>query len=102
MLVARIAGCVFAVSVSSASGPSKHSFDSEKPERLVGLVEDGARRGIRVVERAAHADLLRALAGEQKRGLGFDGERHAHHLTAAEAQDSPPPERREQQEVALA
>ena len=30
-LVARIAGCAFAVSVSSASGPSKHSFDSEYP-----------------------------------------------------------------------
>ena len=66
MLVVRIAGWVLAVSVSSSSGPSKQSFDRAKPERGVGLLEDGPRLGKGVGERLAHADLLRALPGKQK------------------------------------
>ena len=35
-------------------------------ERLVGLVERGARRRVRLGQRQAHADLLGALAGEHQ------------------------------------
>ncbi len=89
MLDVRIAGWAFAVSVSSASGPSKQSFDSENPSAASASAKTARASRVGLVERAPHADLLRALAGEEKRG--GRRRRHAHHLTAAEAQASPPP-----------
>ena len=62
-------GCVFAVSVSSSIGPSKHSVESGSPSAASARVEHAARRGRRLGERLAHADLLRALTGEQPRDL---------------------------------
>ena len=58
MLVAISAGCALAVSVSSASGPSKISFDSFCAERRVDALEHLARGGKRLGERLAHADAL--------------------------------------------
>ena len=78
-------------------GPLEASFDSEKPERVVGLVEDGARLGERVVQRAAHADLLGALPGKEERELDA---RSPHHLTARRAPGQAGAQRHHQQDVA--
>ena len=66
MLTARIAGCVFSVSVSWSSGPSKHDAAERLAERGVGLVEGLAADREGLGERLAHADLLRTLAGKQE------------------------------------
>ena len=66
-LVARIAGCAFAVSVSSSSGPSKQSLrerEARAPRRP--RRRRRAPRGTRRRARAPMPDLLRALAGEQE------------------------------------
>ena len=73
-LTVRIAGWVFSVSVESASGPSKHRRLSEAPwapepwrrwpSAASASSNVGARNRIGVGERAAHADLLRALSGK--------------------------------------
>ena len=62
------AACAWSAS-SSSSGPSKHSFDSAKPS--ASSASSYVRRATGVLEReiAAHADSLRALAGEQERRL---------------------------------
>ena len=65
MLTARIAGCVFSVSVSWSSGPSKHEPAERLAERRVGLGERLAAHGKRLGERLAHADLLRTLSRER-------------------------------------
>ena len=66
MDMVRIAGCVCSVSLSWSSGPSKMSLESGEAEGVVGLLEDGAGGGDGVVEGAAHADDLGALAGEEE------------------------------------
>ena len=66
MLTARIAGCVFSVSVSRSSGPSKHEAAERLAERRVGLGERLAADRERVGQRLAHADLLRALSGKDE------------------------------------
>ncbi len=90
MLVVRIAGCAFAVSVSSASGPSKQRRDSAKPSAASASSNTARAAGNSSDQRLAHADLLRSLAGKEERAPGR-AVRRSHHRTAADAQASPPP-----------
>ena len=62
----RIAGCVISVRRSWSSGPSKQSLRQLVAERLVGFFEGLPRGGIFFGEIFAHADGLRALAGEEQ------------------------------------
>ena len=47
-------------------GALEDEFREWEAESFVGFVEDGAGGGVAVVEVAAHADGLRALAGEEQ------------------------------------
>ena len=58
MLVARMAGCVFSVSVSCWSGPSKHKAAQRAAQRRVGLGKRRTGFGEGVGEGLAHADRL--------------------------------------------
>ena len=51
-------------------GAFEDEFGEREAEGLIGLVEDGAGRGEVVVEVSAHADGLRALAGEEEGRFG--------------------------------
>ena len=66
MLTARIAGCVFSVSVELVLGPFEAETAERLAERRVGLVEGLAADRKGVGERLAHADLLRSLAGKDE------------------------------------
>ena len=56
------AGWAFSVSVSSSSGPSHISRGELLAQRLIDLVEHGARLREGLRQRLAHADGLAALA----------------------------------------
>ena len=67
MLIARMAGCVFSVSSSRSSGPSKHNALSDSPS-AASASSNAARQSGKVVGKdLAHADLLRTLSGKHKR-----------------------------------
>jgi hypothetical protein len=57
-------------------GPFEDNLGERKAERVIGLVKDRARGGRGVIERAAHADGLRALAGKEKCECGYGGVSH--------------------------
>ena len=72
MLTARIAGCVFSVSVSRSSGPSKISRLSGSPSASSASAKRVAADRKGVGERLAHADLLRSLSGKDERDHWWD------------------------------
>ena len=47
--------------------PVEDEFGEREAERFIGFLKDGASRGEVFVEISAHADRLRALAGEEER-----------------------------------
>ncbi len=69
----RIAGCVFSVSLRSSSGPSKQSFEIGKPSAASASSKTACDSGKLRVEVAAHAGILRGLAGKEESELAHDG-----------------------------
>ena len=74
MLCVTSAGCVLTVRVSSSSGPSKQSVESAKPSASSAASKTARAAGISLVEVPAHADVLRALTGEEPGLVGGGGQ----------------------------
>ena len=67
MLTVRMAGCVFSVSTSRSSGPSKHSWLSGSPSAASASSNTASALRVGLGQRAAHADFLRALPWKHER-----------------------------------
>ena len=93
-LVVRIAGWALRRERQLRLGPLEAQLRQRIAEHVVGLREHGARLGIGVVQRTAHADLLRALTREDEATMRSST---AHHLHRRGRPRQPAAERREQQ-----